>query len=156
MLVFCMKKMIKVPLSAGASVKKFLVLSALLLVTVTAFADVSVKALKKGKVEVTFTYSDSTASAVYVAGSFNGWQNGAEEMERADTGFVLTKIFDKDDTFTYKFIVDGLWKTDWKAPLLVDDEFGGKNSKVDIATLLGDGAEKLKKAKKTKAKKAKK
>ncbi|MBD5414241.1 MAG: hypothetical protein HDR52_07490, partial [Treponema sp.] len=40
----------------------------------------------------------------------------------------------------YKFISDGNWTTDLKAPEFVDDGFGGKNGQVTIADMIGGDA----------------
>ena len=111
------------------------------------FADVSVKKLSDGNVEVTFFYGNPRASEVLLAGDFTNWQDGALPMSKGDKGFSLTKTFKPSDELRYKFISDGNWTTDLKAPSFVDDGFGGKNSHVVIADLLGgddNGAAKAK------------
>ena len=68
-------------------------------------------------------------------------------MSKGDKGFSLTKTFKPTDELRYKFISDGNWTTDLKAPAFVDDGFGGKNSHVVIADMLGgddNGAAKAK------------
>ena len=68
-------------------------------------------------------------------------------MSKGDKGFSLTKTFKPSDELRYKFISDGNWTTDLKAPAFVDDGFGGKNSHVVIADMLGgddNGAAKAK------------
>ena len=68
-------------------------------------------------------------------------------MSKGDKGFSLTKTFKPSDELRYKFISDGNWTTDLKAPSFVDDGFGGKNSHVVIADMLGgddNGAAKAK------------
>ena len=87
------------------------------------------------------------ASEVLLAGDFTNWQDGALPMSKGDKGFSLTKTFKPSDELRYKFISDGNWTTDLKAPSFVDDGFGGKNSHVVIADLLGgddNGAAKAK------------
>ena len=111
------------------------------------FADVSVKKLSDGNVEVTFFYGNPRASEVLLAGDFTNWQDGALPMSKGDKGFSLTKTFKPSDELRYKFISDGNWTTDLKAPAFVDDGFGGKNSHVVIADMLGgddNGAAKAK------------
>ena len=125
-----------------AFISVFLILSAANL-----FADVSVKKLSDGNVEVTFFYGNPRASEVLLAGDFTNWQDGALPMSKGDKGFSLTKTFKPSDELRYKFISDGNWTTDLKAPAFVDDGFGGKNSHVVIADLLGgddNGAAKAK------------
>ena len=115
-----------------AFISVFLILSAANL-----FADVSVKKLADGNVEVTFFYGNPRASEVLLAGDFTNWQEGALPMTKGDKGFTLTKTFKPSDELRYKFISDGNWTTDLKAPAFVDDGFGGKNSHVVIADMLG-------------------
>ena len=125
-----------------AFISVFLILSAANL-----FADVSVKKLSDGNVEVTFFYGNPRASEVLLAGDFTNWQDGALPMSKGDKGFSLTKTFKPSDELRYKFISDGNWTTDLKAPAFVDDGFGGKNSHVVIADMLGgddNGAAKAK------------
>lgn len=137
--------------------KKLFILSALALIAAAAFADVSAKALEGDEVEVTFTYANPKAEAVFLAGTFNDWAPDVEAMEKTDTGFTLTKTFNKGDTFAYKFVADGNWTTDLNAPDFVDDGFGGKNSSANVDDLLaGGGAKDKKAAKGKKAPKAKK
>ncbi|WP_288748873.1 hypothetical protein [uncultured Treponema sp.] len=124
--------------------KLFAFISLFLLLGIgSAFADVTVKKLADGNVEVTFFYGNPRATEVLLAGDFNNWQNGAEAMTKTDKGFTITKTFKATDELRYKFISDGNWTTDLKAPDFVDDGFGGKNSHVVIADMLGgddDGA----------------
>ncbi|MDY4524566.1 MAG: hypothetical protein SPE03_05980, partial [Treponema sp.] len=95
-----------------------------------------VKKLADGNVEVTFFYGNPRATEVLLAGDFNNWQNGAEAMTKTDKGFTITKTFKATDELRYKFISDGNWTTDLKAPDFVDDGFGGKNSHVVIADMI--------------------
>ena len=118
--------------------KLFAFISVFLILSVAnIFADVSVKKLADGNVEVTFFYGNPRASEVLLAGDFTNWQDGALPMSKGDKGFTLTKTFKPSDELRYKFISDGNWTTDLKAPGFVDDGFGGKNSHVVIADMLG-------------------
>ena len=119
-------------------IKLFAFISLFLLLGIgSAFADVTVKKLADGNVEVTFFYGNPRATEILLAGDFNNWQNGAEAMTKTDKGFTITKTFKATDELRYKFISDGNWTTDLKAPDFVDDGFGGKNSHVVIADMLG-------------------
>ena len=118
--------------------KLFAFISLFLLLGIgSAFADVTVKKLADGNVEVTFFYGNPRATQVLLAGDVTNWQNGAEAMTKTDKGFTITKTFKATDELRYKFISDGNWTTDLKAPDFVDDGFGGKNSHVVIADMLG-------------------
>ena len=107
------------------------------------FADITAKKLDDGSVEATFFYGNPRATEVLIAGDFTNWQDGALPMEKGEKGFTLVKVFPKGTTVKYKFIVDGSWTTDLKAPDFVDDGFGGKNSLGeldDLAGASGDGS----------------
>ena len=121
--------------------KKCLALISCLLAAAALFADVSAKKLDDGSVEATFFYGNPRASEVLLAGDFTNWQDGALPMEKGEKGFTLTKKFPKGTTVRYKFIVDGNWTQDLKAPDAIDDGFGGKNSLADldaVAAIAGD------------------
>lgn len=115
-------------------------ISSLLLLGSAMFADVTVKKLDDGKVEVTFFYPNPRATEVVVAGDFTDWQNGAEAMTKGDKGFTLTKVFPAGTTLKYKFISDGNWTEDMHAPERVDDGFGGHNGIVDCDALATGGS----------------
>ena len=116
--------------------KLFAFISVLLALSAAVFADVTVKKLDGDNVEVTFFYGNPRASEVLLAGDFTNWQNGALPMTKTDKGFTLTKTFKTADELRYKFISDGNWTTDLRAPDFVDDGFGGKNSHVVIADMV--------------------
>ena len=65
------------------------------------FADVSVKKLSDGNVEVTFFYGNPRASEVLLAGDFTNWQDGALPMSKGDKGFSLTNTFKPTDELRY-------------------------------------------------------
>ncbi|WP_288959046.1 glycogen-binding domain-containing protein [uncultured Treponema sp.] len=111
-------------------------ISTLLVLSAAVFADVSVKKRDDGKVEVTFFYGNPRATEVLLAGDFNNWQDGAEAMTKTDKGFTMTKVVPAGTIMKYKFISDGNWTADLKAPDTVDDGFGGKNGLVDVDTLV--------------------
>ena len=116
--------------------KKLFAFISVLLVASMVFADVTAKKLPDGKIEATFFYGNPRATEVLLAGDFTNWQNGALPMEKGEKGFSLTKVFDAGTTVKYKFISDGNWTTDLKAPDFVDDGFGGKNSMAELDSLV--------------------
>ena len=119
-------------------------ISALLILGASAaFADVSVKKLDDGKIEVTFFYGNPRAQEVLLAGDFTDWQNGAVPMEKGEKGFSYTKIVAPGTVMKYKFISDGNWTEDLREPDKCDDGFGGHNGLVDVDALTasaGSGA----------------
>ena len=123
-------------------------ISCLLIASAAVFADVSVKKLDNGQIEVTFFYGNPRATEVLLAGDFTNWQDGAEPMTKGDKGFTLVKVVPAGTVMKYKFISDGNWTEDLKEPDKVDDGFGGHNGLVDvdylIAAAAGGGAPKPK------------
>lgn len=119
--------------------KLFAFISVFLMLSVTVFADVSAKKLSDGSIEVTFFYGNPRATEVLLAGDFTNWQDGALPMTKGEKGFSITKTFKASDEIRYKFISDGNWTTDLKAPDFVDDGFGGKNGHAVIGELVSGG-----------------
>lgn len=117
--------------------KKFLsFVSALLLLSAAAFAEVTVKKLSDGKVEVTFFYGNPRAQEVVIAGDFTNWQNGALPMTKGDKGWTFVTTVPAGTVMKYKFISDGNWTPDIKAPDTIDDGFGGLNGLADIDAMV--------------------
>ncbi|MGP1459281.1 MAG: glycogen-binding domain-containing protein [Treponema sp.] len=121
--------------------KLFAFISGSLFVSAALFADVTVKKVDGGKLEATFFYGNPRASEVLLAADFTGFADGAVPMTKTDKGFTYTKIFDAGTTVKYKFIVDGNWTEDVKAPDRVDDGFGGKNGLADLEMLAGGSSD---------------
>lgn len=73
------------------------------------------------------------ARKVYVAGSFNGWNETELAMTKTDTdtGWELP-IYLSEGTFTYRFIVDGRWMADPFNSDHLPNEFGEFNSVIRI------------------------
>ena len=108
--------------------KKFCALiSVLLILAVHASADVSVKKLADGNIEVTFFYGNPRAQEVVLAGDFTDWQNGALPMTKGEKGWTYVRIVPPGTVMKYKFISDGNWTEDLREPDKVDDGFGGHN-----------------------------
>lgn len=84
--------------------------------------------------ETTFSYTDPQAQAVFVAGSFNGWNTESHPMSKNDAGVWTATVSLPPGQTTYKFIVDGQWKTDPSNPTLVPDGEGGSNSAISNET----------------------
>ena len=116
--------------------KKFCVfISVLLILAVHAAADVSVKKLDDGNVEVTFFYGNPRAQEVVIAGDFTDWQSGALPMTKGEKGWTYVRIVPPGTVMRYKFISDGNWTEDLHEPDKVDDGFGGHNGLVDVDVL---------------------
>ncbi len=96
----------------------------------------------KGKVQVgspratadgiLFTYKDAGAGAVFLAGSFNGW-NATDTPLAKDSGGVWSVVKKLDSgSYEYKFVVDGNWVADPENPDTSADPYGGVNSVVTV------------------------
>ena len=117
--------------------KLFAFISILAVAAAALFADVSAKKNADGTVDVTFFYGNPRASEVLLAGDFTNWQDGALPMTKGEKGFSITRTFKMGEEARYKFISDGNWTTDLRAPDFVDDGFGGKNAHIVVADLVG-------------------
>ena len=117
--------------------KLFAFISILAVAAAALFADVSAKKNADGTVDVTFFYGNPRASEVLLAGDFTSWQDGALPMTKGEKGFSITRTFKMGEEARYKFISDGNWTTDLRAPAFVDDGFGGKNAHIVVADLVG-------------------
>lgn len=75
--------------------------------------------------------SFTRARKVYVAGSFNGWNETELAMTKTDSGWELP-VYLSEGTFTYRFIVDGRWMADPFSSDRLPNEFGEFNSVIRI------------------------
>ncbi|MCB1183210.1 hypothetical protein KDM41_07240, partial [bacterium] len=98
-------------------------------------------------VEFRYTPVISGVQNVFLAGTFNDWNDSKTKMADADgDGTYTVTLLLAQGTYQYKFVVDGNWQQDPNNPAGADDGFGGQNSilKVDasystIEIELGDG-----------------
>jgi len=98
-------------------------------------------------VEFTYTPVISGVANVFLAGTFNDWNDSKTRMTDGDNdGTYTVSLLLAPGTYHYKFVVDGNWQQDPANPEGVEDGFGGQNSvlKVDasfptIVIELGDG-----------------
>ncbi|MCA9607373.1 MAG: Beta-galactosidase C-terminal domain [Myxococcales bacterium] len=90
--------------------------------------------------EITFEYTNSGASTVWISGTFTSWATtpaeGALEMVNDGAGhWSLTTLIEPFGRHEYKLIVDGTsWIADPSATENVDDTFGGLNSVLYVCT----------------------
>ncbi len=67
------------------------------------------------------------AGNVYLSGSFNGWSTTRTPMSRVNDGWMI-EVHLKPGKYTYKYIIDGKWKSDPNNKLREDDGADGYNS----------------------------
>ena len=73
----------------------------------------------------------ANAKKVFVAGSFNNWQENKLMMTRSGTGWQLP-LYLAEGTHTYRFVVDGKWFTDPDNPERLPNEFDDFNSVIRL------------------------
>ncbi len=71
------------------------------------------------------------ARSVVVTGNFNGWNPRGVPLERTSGGWAL-KVYLREGTHAYKFLVDGKWMTDPGNPQVREDASGNRNSFLEI------------------------
>ncbi|MCR5494699.1 MAG: glycogen-binding domain-containing protein [Treponema sp.] len=115
--------------------KKILKIASLLLISLSnlIFAEVKVKQIDENLVEVTFFYGNPKSTDVRLAGNFNDWNQEVDVMEKTEKGYTITKTFSTSDEILYKFVSEGNWTPDMKAPAFIDDGFGGKNGQIILS-----------------------
>lgn len=80
---------------------------------------------------VNFAYRDSSAKEVKLAGDFTDWEKNAVTMREVN-GVWRAKVELKPGPHSYKFIIDGTWKTDPENDETVPDGQGGMNSLAEV------------------------
>ncbi|MBN1885771.1 MAG: alpha-glucosidase C-terminal domain-containing protein [Candidatus Krumholzibacteriota bacterium] len=103
----------------------------------------------EGLKQVTFSFQPVIGGVanVFLAGSFNDWNDSKTRMSDEDgDGVYETTLLLAPGTYQYKFVVDGTWLTDEAAADFADDGFGGRNSVIavdasyeDVSIEEGDG-----------------
>ncbi len=98
-------------------------------------------------VEFTYTPVISGVGGIYLAGSFNDWNDSKTKMTDPDNdGTYTVTLLLAPGSYQYKFVVDGNWQVDPNNPEGQEDGFGGQNSVLNVDTSfatieieLGDG-----------------
>ncbi|MBC8425479.1 hypothetical protein H8E07_15270 [bacterium] len=83
---------------------------------------------------VKFAYAAGTSAAnVFLAGTFNDWNDSKQRMTDADgDGVFETTLLLQPGSYQYKFVVDGSWHHDPENPDTAEDGFGGSNSLLEV------------------------
>ena len=77
-------------------------------------------------------FSQPTATAVAIAGTFNEWRPEATPMINMGQGRWLKELALPPGTYEYLFVVDGRWLPDPLAQTTTPNPFGGVNSVVTV------------------------
>lgn len=86
------------------------------------------EAQHNGKRVVTFEFTNTGATKVCIAGSFNEWHPGATEMVPLGGGRWRKEIKLPPGEYEYRFTVDGEWLPDPNCPVTKPNNFGELNS----------------------------
>ena len=81
---------------------------------------------------VRFVFTAPQAKRVSVAGSFNNWTTGAFTLQKDLAGVWRGGLRLKRGTYQYRYYVDGKWANDPSAKKTVNNEFGSKNTVLDV------------------------
>jgi hypothetical protein len=86
-------------------------------------------------INIRFTLAAPEAGSVKVVGDWNGWDPDADLLKDEDgDGVWEAEIeLERGNEYRYQFLIDNeRWIADPKAPLTIDDGFGGRNSVLNI------------------------
>src|SRR5215212_5644870 len=86
---------------------------------------------------INFEFNDPEAVTVHVAGSFNQWSSVANPLTRGYGGRWGTTTSLAPGSYEYCLVVDGRWITDPMNQVSVANEFGGRNSVLNVAESKG-------------------
>lgn len=116
--------------------KLLAMLTALLVIGASAFAEIKLKDIGNGKVSITFLYKHP-ASEMGVIGTFDNWTVPGEAMTKnADGVWEYTLEALSTDEIQYKFYSKGTWIFDFDSPDKKDDGYGGNNGLIVVADIL--------------------
>lgn len=83
--------------------------------------------------KVTFTVEATDADKVSVCGDFNNWDQSKHELKKLKNGnFKGTIDLDIENTYEFKYLVDGNWVNEEQADSYKFNEFGGENSVLEV------------------------
>ena len=88
-------------------------------------------------VPVRFEFTDTAASTVSVAGTFNDWQPDSKPMHAIGSGHWLKETALSPGIYEYCLVVDGQWRPDPQARETVPNPYGGRNSILVVGTSAG-------------------
>ncbi|MBJ7880328.1 isoamylase early set domain-containing protein [Gelidibacter salicanalis] len=84
--------------------------------------------------KVTFSVSAADASKITVLGTFNEWNaERALELKKLKNGtFRGTLNLEKDNSYEFRYLVDGTFINDEHADAYKTNEFGGENAVLNL------------------------
>ena len=85
----------------------------------------------KPVVKVTFSIDAKEAQKAAVVGDFNNWNPSEGELSKLKTGtFKATFDLPKDNSYEFKYLVDGTYVNDPEADSYVYNDFAGAENSV--------------------------
>ena len=89
-------------------------------------------AQKLAKQKAVFEYFAPAAQAVFVAGTFNHWEEGACPLKRDRSGKWRLELALPPGRYEYRYLVDGVWENDQRPVECVPNAFGSWNCVVTL------------------------
>ena len=81
--------------------------------------------------KVTFTVPEADAKKVSVVGDFNKWNAKINPLKKLKNGtFKGTVDLEKDKSYQFRYLVDGVFKNDKKADAYVWNDYAGTDNSV--------------------------
>ncbi|MFD1161819.1 MULTISPECIES: isoamylase early set domain-containing protein [Hwangdonia] len=78
--------------------------------------------------KVTFTVPAEEAKKVSVVGSFNNWDEKANSLKKLKNGtFKGTLNLEKDNSYEFRYLIDGTYVNDEQADAYKSNEFASEN-----------------------------
>ena len=90
---------------------------------------------KKTNCKVTFRYQpEESAEEVQLLGDFNQWGEKKRQFlkKRKDGSFSLTLNLKPNQSYQFRYLVDGSWVTDVEADNMIWNSFGSQNALVEV------------------------
>ena len=78
-----------------------------------------------------YTHPIPEAETAFLVGDFNDWDEDANPMSQLKDGrFKLVLKLDVEQSYQFRYLVDGEWHNDWEADRYVPNPYSGDNSVV--------------------------
>lgn len=91
------------------------------------------KTKKARRKRIQFEVMAKPQSKVFVAGSFNNWDDTAEQLDDLDEkGCFTGSILLDSGEYEYKFVIDGKWQVDGDNPNFTQNILGTLNSVLKV------------------------
>lgn len=83
--------------------------------------------------KVTFTVPAEEAKKVAVVGSFNNWDEKATTLKKLKNGtFKGTLNLEKDNSYEFRYLIDGTYVNDEQADAYISNEFASENGVLTV------------------------